>query len=46
MKKILSIFLNLDRTYLTGMSIDEDGVSLDYINSTIHHIDLEGFKSD
>ena len=46
MKKILSIFLNLDRTYLTGMSMDEDGVSLDYINSTIHHIDLEGFKSD
>ncbi|MBX3043290.1 MAG: hypothetical protein KIT33_14775 [Candidatus Kapabacteria bacterium] len=46
MKKILSIFLNIDRAYLTGITIDESGVSLDYINSTIHHIDLENFKTE
>lgn len=46
MKKILSLFLNLDRAYLTGLTIDESGVSIDYINSTFHHIDLENIHTD
>lgn len=46
MKKVLSIFFNIDRAYLTGLTIDESGVSLDYINSTIHHVDLENIKTD
>lgn len=46
MKKVLSIFFNIDRTYLTGLTIDESGVSLDYINSTVHHVDLENIKTD
>jgi hypothetical protein len=46
MKKILSIFFNIDRTYLTGITIDNNGVSLDYINSTKHHVDIENIKTD
>lgn len=46
MKKVLSIFFNIDRVYLTGLSIEEGGISLDYINSTIHHVDIENIKTD
>jgi hypothetical protein len=46
MKKILSVFFNIDRTYLTGLTLDESGISLDYINSTIHHVDLENIKTE
>ncbi|GAB1370318.1 hypothetical protein MASR1M45_03780 [Candidatus Kapaibacterium sp.] len=46
MKKILSVFFNIDRVYLAGLTLDESGVSLDYINSTIHHVDLENINTE
>lgn len=46
MKKILSIFFNIDRAYLTGLTIDKDGATLDYINSSFHHVDLASINSD
>lgn len=45
MKKILSVFFNTDRTYLTGLTIEESGITLDYINSTIHPIDFSKIES-
>ncbi|MDT3739365.1 MAG: hypothetical protein RO257_07675 [Candidatus Kapabacteria bacterium] len=46
MKKILSVFFNTDRTYLTGLTIGESGISLDYINSTTHPIDFGNIESN
>ncbi len=45
MKKILSVFFNTDRTYLTGLTIGESGISLDYINSTTFPIDFGNIES-
>lgn len=45
-EKTLSIFLNTDRIYLTGVRIDNNRAMLDYIESTNHHIDLENIDSD
>ncbi len=46
MKKILSVFFNIDRTYLAGLNIEDTGVSIDYINSTIHRIDIDNINSE
>lgn len=46
MRRTLSIFFNIDRTYLTGVSKVGSTLSLDYINSTIHKIDFENTQSE
>ncbi len=46
MRRVLSIFFNIDRTYLTGVSIAGSTLSLDYINSTIDKIDLENINAE
>jgi hypothetical protein len=41
MKRILSIYFNIDRTYLAAFDVTHKGLDLVYINSTEHPIDLE-----
>lgn len=45
-ERTLSIYLNTDRIYLTGIRIHNNRAMLDYIESTNHHIDLENIDSD
>jgi len=40
-ENILSIFLNVDRTYLTGVCTGKKGLEVIYVNSTNNPIDLE-----
>ncbi|MFP4528444.1 MAG: hypothetical protein ACLFQX_07835 [Candidatus Kapaibacterium sp.] len=46
MKTALSVFFNIDRTYLTFVRNTPDGLSLEYINSTKGYIDLEDLRSE
>ena len=41
MKSALSVFFNIDRTYIAILSPSEKGLSLDYVNATRNQIDLE-----
>ena len=41
MKSALSVFFNIDRTYIAILSPSEKGLSLDYLNATRNQIDLE-----
>jgi len=43
MDSILSVFFNIDRTYIGIVTPSLKGLSLNYINSTDHRIDLENF---
>jgi len=43
--KTLSIFLNTDRVYITGLVIEEKRAILEYIDSTNHHFDFENTNS-
>lgn len=45
-EKTLSIYLNTDRCYLTGVRVENNRATLDYIESTNHHVDLENLDSD
>ncbi len=46
MKRTLSIFFNIDRTYVTITEPDEKGLKLIYLNSTENNIDLENIEDD
>lgn len=46
MSKTISVFYNIDRTYVTYVEIKEDGLELLYLNSTENRIDLENLESD
>lgn len=46
MKRILSVFFNIDHTYLTVVEPTPKGLDLLYINSTDHPIDLENPEED
>jgi hypothetical protein len=46
MSQILSIFFNIDRTYLSISEPTTKGLSLSYINSTLNYIDLENLDDD
>jgi hypothetical protein len=46
MKTALSVFFNIDRTYLTWVRNTDKGLSLEYINSTKSSIDLENLGSE
>ena len=41
MKSALSVFFNIDRTYIAILSPSEKGLSLDYVNAARNQIDLE-----
>ncbi len=41
MSKTVSIFFNTDRTYLTLINAEADGLELEYLSATEHRIDLE-----
>lgn len=46
MKRTLSIFFNIDRTYVTITEPNEKGLELLYLNSTNNNIDLENIDDD
>lgn len=46
MGRIISIYFNIDRTYLTVVNNTPSGLSLDYVNSTNHRVDIENFNSE
>lgn len=46
MSKTLSIFFNIDRTYLTLVERTDEGLDLLYLNSTENKIDLENPDTD
>ena len=46
MKRILSIFFNTDRTYVTKVLNSPDGLKLEYLNATNTPIDLDSLHSD
>ncbi len=46
MKKILSVYFNIDRTYLAMVETSPSGLSLQYVNSTELAIDLENIEDD
>ncbi len=46
MKRILSVYFNIDRTYLAAFDVTPKGLDLVYINSTEHPIDLENPDSE
>jgi len=41
MKSAISVFFNIDRTYLAILTPSENSLSLDYVDATRSHIDLE-----
>jgi len=46
MEKVLSIYFNTDRTYITKVIHNPEGLELDYINSTTSPIDIESIHLD
>jgi hypothetical protein len=46
MKRILSVYFNIDRVYLTLFEITEKGLKLHYVNSTEAPLDLENPEDD
>jgi len=46
MSKTISVFYNIDRTYVTLVEMKYDGLELLYLNSTENRIDLENLESD
>lgn len=46
MSKTISVFYNIDRTYVTLVEMKDDGLELLYLNSTENRIDLENLESD
>lgn len=46
MKRILSVFFNIDRTYITIVEPNEKGLELVYLNSTETNIDLENIEDE
>ena len=44
-ERTLSIYLNTDRIYLTGVRVENNRAMLDYIESTNHHLDLENIDN-
>lgn len=46
MSQILSIFFNIDRTYLSVTEPTTKGLSLSYVNSTLNYIDLENLDDN
>lgn len=46
MKRILSIFFNTDRTYVTKVLNSPDGLKLEYLNATNTPIDLDSLHTD
>lgn len=46
MKRILSVYFNIDRTYVAALDVTPKGLDLVYINSTEHPIDLENPEDD
>lgn len=46
MKKILSVFFNTDRTYITKVLNRPDGLKLEYLNATNTPIDLDSLHTD
>ncbi|MCX6148577.1 MAG: hypothetical protein NTW25_15190 [Candidatus Kapabacteria bacterium] len=46
MKRTLSVFFNIDRTYVTITEPNEKGIELLYLNSTDTNIDLENLDDD
>jgi hypothetical protein len=45
MKKVLTLFFNIDRTYIIKITNDPKGLILDYFNSTDSSIDLDAIHS-
>ncbi len=46
MKRILSVYFNIDRTYLALVETTAKGLHLHYVNSTEQTIDLENIEDD
>lgn len=46
MKRVLSIFFNNDRTYITKVLNSPDGLKLEYLNATNEPIDLDALHTD
>lgn len=46
MAQTLSIFFNIDRTYISVLEPTTKGLSLSYINSTLNYIDLENLEDE
>ncbi len=46
MKRVLSIFLNTDRTYITKILNAPDGLKLEYLNATDTPVDLDSLHTD
>ncbi|HOK15156.1 MAG TPA: hypothetical protein PK007_09595, partial [Candidatus Kapabacteria bacterium] len=46
MSKTVSVFYNIDRTYVTLVEMKDDGLELLYLNATDNRIDLENIESD
>ncbi len=46
MEKVLSIYLNTDRTYITKVIQNPEGLELEYLNSTSQPIDIESIHLD
>lgn len=46
MKKILSVYFNIDRTYVALVETTPNGLNLTYVNSTELTIDLENIEDD
>lgn len=46
MKRVLSIFFNTDRTYITKILNNSDGLKLEYLNATNTPIDLDSLHTD
>lgn len=46
MSKTISVFYNIDRTYITLVEMKDDGLELLYLNATDNRIDLENIESD
>ncbi|HRP01405.1 MAG TPA: hypothetical protein PLE30_02045 [Candidatus Kapabacteria bacterium] len=44
-ERTLSIYLNTDKVYLTGIAIDSNHAAIEYIESTNYQIDLENIDS-
>jgi hypothetical protein len=45
MKKVISLFFNTDRTYITKVNNSKAGLELEYLNSTENPIDLDSIHS-
>lgn len=46
MKKVISLFFNTDRTYITKVQNKNEGLELEYFNSTNNPIDLDAIHSN